>query len=60
LINVQSLKSAAFSFSLHPGATGWQLCHGKLPRNRAFHGILTTPGAKSPSFYDFPGAPRAL
>ena len=24
LINVQSLESVAFSFSWHPGATGWQ------------------------------------
>jgi hypothetical protein len=30
LINVQSLELAAFSFSWHPGATGWQVRHGKL------------------------------
>jgi hypothetical protein len=30
LINVQSLESVAFSFSWHPGATGWQVHHGKL------------------------------
>jgi hypothetical protein len=30
LINVQSLESVAFSFSWHPGATGWQVRHGKL------------------------------
>jgi hypothetical protein len=30
LINVQSLESVAISFSWHPGATGWQVRHGKL------------------------------
>jgi hypothetical protein len=30
LINVQSLESVAFSFSWHPGATGWQVRQGKL------------------------------
>jgi hypothetical protein len=30
LLNVQSLESAAFTVSWHPGATGWQVRHGKL------------------------------
>jgi hypothetical protein len=30
LINVQSLESVAFSSSWHPGATAWQVRHGKL------------------------------
>jgi hypothetical protein len=30
LINMQSSESVAFSFSWHPGATDWQVRHGKL------------------------------
>jgi hypothetical protein len=48
LINVQSLESVAFSFSWHPGATGWQVRHGKLLDRSPSTGAGLPPPAPSP------------